>query len=66
MDQEFIVEPWKLVQDEISYGVARHLDDNTWEVVATFKFPLCAVKYFSECVLTIGVKADEDPEKTKN
>lgn len=63
MDQEFIVEPFKLIQDEISYGVARHLDDGKWEIVATFKFPLCAVKYFAECVLTVGVT--EKPEKDK-
>lgn len=66
MDQEFIVEPFKLIQDEISFGVARHLDNDKWEVIATFKFPLCAVKYFAECVLTVGVEnKEEDNENSK-
>ena len=63
MDQEFVIEPFKLIQDEISYGVSRHLKSGEWEVVATFKFPICAVKYFTECVLMMGTTENEDNKK---
>ena len=62
MEQEFVVEPFKLIQDKISYGVSRHLESGEWEVVATFKFPGCAVKYFAECVLMIGSTDNKDKE----
>jgi hypothetical protein len=54
MDQEFTIEPLKLIQDQDGYGIAQLNKQNTWEVIANFKYPLDAVKYFAEYMMALN------------
>ena len=53
MNQEFVINQTKLIEDDQGYGVAIQNDEG-WEVIASFKYPMDAVRYFSELVITLG------------
>lgn len=60
MNQEFTIGQLKLIEDEQGYGIAV-LKEEEWEVIATFKYAIDAVRYFSEYVITLGsMPVEED------
>lgn len=50
MNQSFTIGNLKLIEDEEGYGVAEKSEDG-FVVVASFKYPLDALKYFTEYAL---------------
>ena len=56
MNQEFIIGPFKIIQDDEGFGVAEAVQTKMdgcdepvegWEVVATFKFGMDALLYYT-------------------
>ena len=56
MNQEFIIGPFKIIQDEEGFGVAELVQTKVegckepvkgWEIVATFKFGMDALLYYT-------------------
>lgn len=60
MNQEFTVGILKLIEDEDSFGIAQKKENGEFEVVASFKFPLDALKYFTEYALILAELAREE------
>lgn len=54
MEQNFTIDNLKLIQDEEGYGVAQANKAGEWEVVATFKYPLDALEYFTKYSFTLA------------
>jgi hypothetical protein len=53
MNQTFTMGSLQLIQDKDGYGVAEKTEKG-YEVVATFKYPLDALKYFTEYSLIMA------------
>lgn len=54
MNQEFVIGQLKIIEDEQGYGVVIGKDNNTnWEVIATFKYPTDAMRYFTEILVSL-------------
>ena len=58
MNQEFLIGKIKIIQDEQGYGIAIDVSKDEaiaeWEVIATFKYPADAIRYFTELIMTLG------------
>lgn len=60
MNQEFTVGQLKIIEDEQGFGVALQRPEG-WIVIATFKYGLDAVRYFTEYIITFGnIEVGED------
>jgi len=60
MDQEFQIGNLKLIQDEQGYGVSQKVSKGTWQVIATFLYPLDALRYFTEFCMTLEQSRQEN------
>lgn len=61
MNQEFIVGPFKITEEEgKGISVSTATENDGWEAVATFKYPVDAVKYFNELTAQL---VDYQPEQ---
>ena len=64
MNQTFTIGPLKLIEDKDGFGVAQLTQDEEYEVIATFKYPLDALKWFTEYSMTLAEMTVEPKEKT--
>lgn len=63
MNQEFTIGNLKLIQDEEGYGIAEQTSEAEFEVIASFKHPLDALRYFTEYSLTLAAIGEQKTEK---
>lgn len=60
MDQEFTIEPLKLMQDKDGFGIAQMVKNDEWEVIANFKYPADAIRYFSEYIFALQSQQQQE------
>lgn len=64
MNQKFTIGTLQLIEDDDGFGVAEKAKDG-YEVIANFKFPLDALRYFHEYSITLAELAAQK-EREKN
>jgi len=60
MGQSFTIGQVQLIEDDEGYGVAQRNKDGDFEVIASFKFPLDALTYFTEFSLELAQLTGSD------
>ena len=64
MNQKFTIGTLQLIEDEDGFGVAQKTEKG-FEVIASFKFPLDALRYFTEYSMTLAELTIQKKENTE-
>ena len=62
MNQEFTIGTLKLIENDEGFSVAEKTKDG-FEIIASFKFPLDALRYFTEYSMTLAELAIQEGNK---